>query len=359
MASRTDAVPDRMTAVVLHAPGDWSVETVETPALGDVENVVCRVRAVAICGSDPKMMTGRLDWPPRHPFIPGHEWAGEVVAVGDDVERFAPGDRIFGETHSGCGFCRRCRAGEYNLCEHFGEFDAGHRQIGHTLEGAFAEYVSVPDDLLSPLPEAIDWPEAALLDVNAIALHCTRRGRVGPGDTVAVFGTGIIGLCCVQQARAMGASEVVAVGNPRNNELAADLGATHTIPYDADDVAGTVRDLTGGRGVDVALEAVGVEASLRAAVESTRKAGTVSVDGMPAVESFDVPVRTIVKHQLDVRGCRAHANLARASARLVVDGRVDLSPLVSREFPLEAFEEAYETFTGSEGGVIRVVLRND
>ena len=355
---RQEAIPERMRAVVLHEPGEWSIETVETPTLSDVENVICRVRATAICGSDPKMMEGKLDWPPRHPFVPGHEWAGEVVAVGPDVHRFEPGDRVFSETHSGCGYCRMCREGKYNLCENFGDFETGHRQIGHTLEGSFAEYVAVPEDLLYHLDDDISFAEGALLDVSAIALHCTARGEIEPGDDVAVVGTGVIGLCCVQQAQAMGAGRVIAIGNPSNNELAEDLGADHVISYRDADVVEQVLDLT-GRGVDVALEAVGTEQAVSQAVEITRESGTVSVDGMPSEERFEIPVAKIVKDQIDIRGNRAHANRAEEAATLARTGKVDLAPLVTHEFPLSEFERAYRTFTGGDERAIRVVLRND
>jgi L-iditol 2-dehydrogenase len=357
MAVELDAIPEQMTALVLHAVGEWSVETVDTPELTEVENVLVRLRAAAICGSDPKMMTGKLDWPPHYPFIPGHEYAGEVVAVGEDVDRFQPGDRVFGETHSGCGFCRACRRGQYQLCDHFGDNETGHRQIGHTLNGAFADYTAVPADLLYHLDDAISFPEGALIDTNAIALNCSERGDIHAGDTVVVLGTGIIGLCCVQHATAMGASRVIATGNPVNNELAADLGADHTVAYD-EAVVERVDDLTDGRGADVTLEAVGVEATMRQAIEVTRKGGTVSLDGMPAEPEHAIPTREIVRKQLDVRGCRAHANLAEASARLVRTGQVDLQPFISGEYPLSAFQEAYRTFT-AEDGMIRVVLQPD
>lgn len=357
-STSTEAVPEAMTAVVLQGPGEWALQTIETPELDEVENVICRVRGAAICGSDPKMMTGVLDWPTHYPFVPGHEWAGEVVAVGDGVDRVRPGDRVFGETHSGCGFCRPCRRGRYQLCENFGDDETGHRQIGHTLDGAFAEYVAVPEDLLHPLDDGISWAEAALLDVSAIALHCTIRGGITPGNRVAVVGTGIIGLCMVQQARAMGASQVIATGNPTNNELAADLGADATVSY-ADDVVGRVDDLTGGQGVDVALEAVGVEEAVRQAVQMTRKGGTVSVDGMPATPEFTVPMRTVVKNELDFRGCRAHAGRAKDAARLVTGGQVDLAPLVSRTYALKDFERAYREFTAGEDRIVRAVLTTD
>lgn len=357
MVVQQETIPETMQALVLHGVGEWSVETVATPELDEVENVLVKIHAAGICGSDPKMMNGKLDWPPHYPFIPGHEYAGEVVKVGDDVERLDPGDCVFGETHSGCGFCRMCRRGQYQLCENFGDNSTGHRQIGHTMDGAFSEYVSVPQDLLHHLDNAISFSEGALIDTNAIALNCSERGEINAGDTVAVLGTGIIGLCCIQHAKVMGASEVIATGNPVNNELAMELGADYTISYD-DDVIEYIRDITDATWADVTLEAVGAEETMRQAVEITRYGGTMSVDGMPAEPNHSIPTREIVKKQLDFRGCRAHSNLAEPSARLVKTGQVDIDPLIAREFPLEAFEEAYETFT-EQDGMIRVVLRNN
>lgn len=353
-------VPETMQAVVLRGPGDWSLETVETPELDAVENVLCAVRSVAICGTDPKIMEGKYDeWPPEYPFIPGHEWAAEVVAVHDSVDRFEPGDRVFGETHAGCGHCEMCRRGRYNLCLNYGDFSTGHRQIGHTMDGAFAEYVTVPANSLYHLAEEVPWREAALLDTNAIALQCSARGNIDAGDDVAVVGTGMIGLCLVQHADAMGAGTVVAVGNPEKNLLAAELGADHTISYREDDVAEQVLDLTDGAGVDVTLEAVGVGETVRQSVEMTKKGGIVSVDGVPTEALNEVPLAQIVKEELDVRGARAHANKAEASAELVRTGKVDLDPLITHEFDLEEFDAAYEAATSAEEDAIRVVMTNE
>jgi L-iditol 2-dehydrogenase len=349
-----------MEAVVLRGPGDWSLETVDTPEVDAVENVLCKVRSAAICGTDPKIMEGKYDeWPPSYPFIPGHEWAAEVVAVHEDVDRFGPGDRVFGETHSGCGSCENCRRGRYNLCLNYGDFSTGHRQIGHTMDGAFAEYVTVPARSLYHLDEGISWREAALLDVNAIALQCTVRGNVEPGDTVAVVGTGLIGLIMVQQARAKGASEIIAVGNPRKNEMATDMGADHTISYRDDDVVEQVFELTDGVGADVTLEAVGIGKTVRQSVEMTRKGGIASIDGVPTDALNEVPVAELVKQEIDMRGNRAHANKAEASAELVRTGMVDLEPLITHDFELGEFEAAYAAATSPDEDAIRVVMTNE
>ncbi|MFC7214492.1 zinc-binding dehydrogenase [Saliphagus sp. GCM10025334] len=352
-----DAVPDSMKAIVLHGPGDWSMETISSPELDDVENVICKVNAASICGTDPKIFGGHAEgWPPEFPFIPGHEWSGEIVDVHENVSRFEPGDRVFGETHSGCGFCEMCRRGRYNLCDNYGDFDTGHRQIGHTMDGAFAEYVSVPADSLYRFDESLSWQEAALLDVNAIALQCSVRGNVDPGDDVAVIGTGTVGLLCLQHAVAMGAGQVIAIGSPARNPLAEELGADHTISYRDDNVVKQVRDLTGGTGVDVTLEAAGSEASFQQSVEITRKGGTVSLDGIPKSDYQEVQVGDIVKQEIDFRGARAHANKAEASARLVENGQTDVASLITHEFDFEDFEDAFETFTERKDGAIKVAL---
>ena len=356
--SEERSIPAEMNAVVLRAPGDWGVETIDTPEPDAVENVLCRVRGVAICGTDPKIMEGKYDeWPPSYPFVPGHEWCGEVVAVDESVRRFEPGDRVFGETHSGCGYCPMCRRGRYNLCENYGDFATGHRQIGHTMDGAFAEYVTVPADSIYPLDGSISYQEGALLDTNAIALQCSTRGNITAGDTVAVVGSGMIGVLLVQQAVAMGASEVIVTGNPVKNEMAAAHGADHTVSYE-EDVVEAVLDLTDGRGADVVLEAVGVGETVRQAIDMVRKGGTVSVDGVPTEALNEVPVADVVKREIDVRGNRAHANLAEASERLVRTGQVDVTPLITHEFDLAEFDDAYATATDPEIDSIRVVMTN-
>ncbi len=357
MAQKQQQVPDTMRALVVETAGNWSIETINTPEIDDVDNVLVEVETVSICGTDPKIFHGHVDgWPPSFPFVPGHEWSGRIVEVGDDVERLEPGDRVFAESHSGCGFCERCREGKYNLCENYGDFDTGHRQIGHTSSGAYAEYAAVPADTLYHLDDELTWREGALLDVNAIALYLAERGRISVGDTVAVIGTGTVGLLAVQIAKAMGASEVIGVGNPRRNELAQELGADHTISYKDDDVVEQIMSITDGVGVDVTLEAAGVGEGFRQAVAVTRKGGTVSMDGIPNENLQEIPMADLVTNEIEFRGCRAHANRAEASARLVKNGQVDVDSLFTHEFDFENFDEAYETFTERKEDAIKVAL---
>jgi len=353
-ASRS--IPESMRAIVLHGPDDWSMETIKTPEVDEVENVLCRVEAASICGTDPKIFGADVDgWPPEYPFIPGHEWSGEVVAVHDSVDRIDVGDRVFSETHSGCGYCEMCRKGRYNLCHNYGDFDTGHRQIGHTMDGSFAEYVTVPADTLYHFDDDLSWGEGALLDVNAIALQCSVRGNIQPGDDVAVIGTGTVGLLCLQHAVAMGAGQVIGIGSPSRNELAEELGADHTISYKDDDVVEQVLELTDGTGVDVTLEAAGSETGYQQAVWMTRKGGTISLDGIPKTNLLEIPIADLVKEEIDFRGARAHANKAEPSAQMVANGQTDVDSLITHTFDFEDFEDAFETFKERKDGAIKVV----
>lgn len=352
-----EALPDSMQAIVLEGPDDWALRPVDTPEVDDVENVLCKVEAASICGTDPKIFANDVEgWPPEYPFIPGHEWSGTVVETHENVENVEVGDRVFGETHSGCGFCDMCRRGRYNLCENYGDFSTGHRQIGHTMDGAFADYVTVPADTLYHFDDSISWEEGALLDTNAIALQCSVRGNVDPGDSVAVIGTGTIGLLCLQHATAMGADRVIAVGSPSRNTLAEELGADYTISYKADNVVGQVIDLVEGSGVDVTLEAAGSQASFQQAVEMTRKGGTVSLDGISKERLQEIPVNDLVKEEIDYRGARAHANKAKASARMVANGQTDVDSLITHTFDFEEFDTAWEYATQRKDGAIKVAL---
>jgi len=353
-----DVVPESMKAIVLHGPNDWSMETVEVPEVDEVENVLCKVQASTICGTDPKIFAGYVDgWPPSYPFIPGHEWAGEVVAVHESIDRFEPGDRVFSETHSGCGYCENCRRGRYNLCLNYGDFSTGHRQIGHTMDGSFAEYVTVPADSLYHFDESISYPEGALLDTNAIAMGCSVRGNIEPGDSVVVLGTGTVGLLMLQHAKSMGASQVIGIGSPTRNDLAEALGADVTINYKDDDVVDQVLELTDGVGVDVTLEAAGSPTGYKQSVAFTRKGGTISLDGIPNDNDVEIPIADVVTQEIELRGARAHANLAEASERMVRNGQTDVGTLITHEFDFEDFEQAWETSTERLEDAIKVALR--
>jgi L-iditol 2-dehydrogenase len=196
-----------MRALVLRAPNDFSVEDVPRPEPGPFE-VLCRVRAIAICGTDPHIIAGDYPgfWPKEFPLIPGHEWAGEVVKVGPGAAELGwkPGARVAGTSHAGCGYCRLCVEGRYNLCENYGD-ERLHRQYGHNSPGAYADYVVHSVRSVFAVPDELSDEEAAMLDPASIALHTVKFGGQASGDAVVVVGPGVMGLVAAECARAGGA----------------------------------------------------------------------------------------------------------------------------------------------------------
>src|SRR5262249_53441856 len=175
-------------------------------------------------------------------FIIGHEWSGEVAALGPGTERsgLAVGDRVVAENHTGCGSCPMCRAGRYNLCERVRE--PGFKLYGHTAPGALAQYAVRPAVALHKVPATVSDTAAALVNQGALTVHAARRARLGPGASVAVFGPGLLGLLMLQVARGAGATSVIVVGRGQRLAIARDLGCTAVVDYSQQD------PVAGGRG---------------------------------------------------------------------------------------------------------------
>ena len=349
----------RMRAAVLRAWNDLRVEEVEVPALEPGE-VLCRVRACGICGTDLKLAEGAFAgvWPPALPFIPGHEWSGEVAAVGEGVSDFAVGDRIAAENHAGCGHCTMCRTGRYNLCEAAARAGAHHRLYGHTAQGAFAEYAARPALLLHKMPPGLDFEEGVIANQAATALNAARRSRIEPGNVVAVLGPGLMGLLALQTARAMGAYQTIVLGTGRAGRLAlaTELGASAVIDVTQGDPVQRVRELTGGRGADVAVECAGTPEAVRMAMQLVRRGGRVGLTGLTGRKEVGLVTDRLVLDELDVFGVRSAPNLYDDALRLIAARRVDARRLVTHRFPLEAIADGYKLFRQRDSGAIRVVI---
>src|SRR3954463_446046 len=265
-----------MRALVVTAPDDFTVRDVDRPSPGPVE-VLCRVRAAAICGTDPPIIQGHSPgfWPKEWSLVPGHEWCGDVVELGDGAEALGweVGTRVAGTSHAPCGYCRRCIEGRYNICENFG-VEGLHDQYGHNAPGAYAEYVVHSVRSVFPVPDVLSDEEAAMLAPAGVALHTVVRGGHRAGDTVVVVGPGVMGLLVAECARALGAGRVIVVGRGLRLEKAAELG------YEVVDctVTGPVE---AARGADVALECSGAAEAVGQCVAMVRKGGRVAAIGIP------------------------------------------------------------------------------
>lgn len=356
----SDAIGQRMKAIVVVAPNEFGVEEVEVPAPGPGE-VLCKVHAISICGTDSHLLRGDYPgfWPPGWPFTPGHEWAGEVVAVGDRAAElgYPVGTRVAGTSHAACGYCARCVEGRYNVCHNYGN-PSLHRHYGHNWTGALAQYVVHNVKAVFPLPDEMDFSEGALLDPASIALHTANRGRVSAGDTVLVLGAGPIGLLAADASLVLGASQVIvaAPGPATSGRLAKAVELGHRVlDTNSDDVPRAIREFTQGRGADVVLDCAGTPDSLTTAIASLRRGGRCVVVGIP-VQTASLDLQRLVLDEMDLVGVRGSAGEMRAVIPLVREGRIRVTPLITHHFPLDEFAEAVTVFNERRDGAVKVVI---
>jgi len=349
-------MPTTMRALVVLEPGRFEIQDVPVPEPGPNE-VLARVRAVSICGTDAHLIRGDYPgfWPPAFPFIPGHEWAGEIVALGPGAERYGwqVGDRVAGTSHDACGVCQKCVEGRYNLCENYGR-PGLHKQYGHNTQGADAEYVVQGVKTIFRLPDRLSFDEGAIIDPASIALHVANRGGIVPGDVVAVTGAGPIGLLAGDAARVRGAARVIVVGRGRRLVKAAELGF-ETVDTNAGDPVAEVRARTGGRGADVVLECAGVPETIAWGLRMLRRGGRCAVVGIPT-RSVELALQALVLDELDLVGSRASAGEMRRVIPLVEDGRIRVRELITHRFPLSDYASALATFNDPASGALKIVV---
>lgn len=311
---------------------------VPTPGAGEI---VLRTRAAGICRTDLKVLEGVIPTTPT-PIVPGHEIAGDVVAVGDHVAGIRVGDRVLVSLDVTCGMCAYCSIGERDHC-------ANLQRLGMELDGGLAEYVRAPAFNAIVLPEAVGYAEAAVIpDAIGSPYHAVvTLAKVRPGQTVAVYGLGGLGLSAVQIAALAGARVIAIARTAERRQLALTMGADAGIDPDEAPVAEQVRALTGGLGVDVFIDLVGIEGSSEQAVAACRKGGQVIVLGYN-VPRLDVPMMRLVYDEAIVRGSRGSTKQDLLEVvDLVARGR--LTPVIGRRVALEQVNEALD---GLRGGAV-------
>ncbi|KUO63021.1 MAG: hypothetical protein APF84_10870 [Gracilibacter sp. BRH_c7a] len=350
-------ISKEMNGVVLYGPNDFKVEKIPVPKPGPFE-VLMKVKATAICGTDVGIISGKHPgkWPKSFPYTQGHEWAGDIVELGEYAAGFGwkIGDRAAGTSHAGCGFCRMCTTGRYNLCENYGKTEIGHRQYGHYSQGSFAEYMVVNIKSIHRMPDEMTYDQGALVDSTSISLHSVKRSGVNPGDTIAVFGPGALGILAIQCAHALGAAKVIVVGAGDRLETAGTFNATK-VNYNEVDVVKTILELTNGRGVDASVDTAATEDTVVQAVQVVRKGGRVAFTGIP-FSPVNLPMQDIVLKELDLFGVRANRGTCEEVIPMVSAGKIDVDAVITHHFPLTEFAKAYETFTKRIDGALKVIL---
>ncbi len=354
-----ESIPHTMDALRLLGPNEFDIATEDVPAPASHE-VLCRVESVAICGTDREIISGNFlekGWPRAYPYTPGHEWSGVVAALGDRAADFGfrLGDRVAGTAHAGCGYCRMCATGRYNLCFNYGREDLGHRHYGHYSTGALRQYHNSSIKSVFPIPDSMTLDEGALVDASSIALHAVKRGRVESGDTVAIIGPGAQGLLAGQCAATFGAARVVVVGRGERLAKASSFGFEVVDNTDVDGPT-AVRELTGGRGADMTVDTAARGETPRQAVDMTRKGGRVALIGVP-LEPCVLPLQRIVFEEMDIFGVRANPNTCEEVIPLIAARKIDVSAVTTHSFPLKEFGRAFETFTKRIDGALKVLVK--
>lgn len=343
-----------MQAYVLHGAKDIRFEQATTPTPGPGE-VLVKVRAAGICGSDLHYYAhGKCgNFIPTEPFILGHEFAGEIVASGDEKNASLVGTRVAVDPSRPCGQCKLCRQGRYNLCPDMVYF--GSASVVPPSAGCFAEYVVAPARNCAPLPDDFEYSWGALLEPLSVAAHAVQRSGGVSGKSVLITGGGTIGQMIQLLATAFGASKVVVSDvKPFARAFAVEQGATATLDPTSPDCAAHAAEIAPD-GFEVVFEAAGVGAALTQAFALCARGATlVQVGTLP--DGTEIPANTLLTRELQYIGSWRFANVFERVIELVVSGRIDVRPLITRTYPFAEFQQAIDSATGAE--VIKVQIEN-
>ncbi len=341
-----------MKALLLSEYSRLDVVDLPMPRPGP-DDVLIKVEACGICGSDVHGYDGssgrRIP-----PIVMGHEAAGTVAAVGPQVTDLREGQHVTFDSTVYCGHCQYCLRGENNLCENREVLGVATPEFRRA--GAFAEYVVVPRRIVHPLPDQLAFSDAAMIEPLSVAVHAVKLSEVPPHGNALVVGAGMIGLLTLQALREAGCSSIlVSDVDDSRLALAKDLGATATINAKSTDTAAEVKRHTGGVGVDVALEAVGSTPTIKTAIESVRRGGTVTLIGNIA-PTVEIPLQMVVSRQIRLQGTAASAGEYPQCIDMLARGRVNLKPLISMVAPLEEGAQWFERLHAREANLMKVIL---
>ncbi len=370
-----------MKALVYHGPHDVRIEDVPKPSLQDPQDVILKVTLASLCGTDLHPYRGTMPGM-QDGTILGHEFVGVVDEVGGKVKNLKPGDRVLVPSTIACGYCSFCTQGLYAQCEnanpltHSTASYGGPRDAGG-YQGGQAEYVRVPFATVGPtkIPDEVaDEQAITITDVFPTGYFAAELSGIGPGDAVAVFGAGTVGLMAMESARLMDAGRIFAVDNIEGRLQMATQRGFEAINFDEGDPVQQIMDLTGGNGVDSCIGAVGLDAHCAAGhvhgngqscsmqalnweIGAVKKAGTVSIVGLYPERVSDFPLDQIQKKNLTLRaGNCNHRKYTPLLMRLVQDGSMDPSFVISDTMPLDRAADAYREFDQNQAQHLKIVL---
>ncbi len=336
---------------VVTAPGKIEFKERFLPPRSDTD-VLIRVRAAAICGSDLHIFKG------KHPSAPlpsavGHELAGQVLEVGKAVSQVKEGDLVTIEPVIACGRCVFCQRGQYHLCS---EISFQYR-VG---QGGFAPFFVVDQCRVMKLPTGISCEEGALVEPLSVALHAVKKSGIVFGQSCAIYGAGAIGLLVLMLVqRAAGGQSFIVDIHPHRLKKALELGATHVIDNRSEDSVKAILAETGSLGVDSVFEAVGLEQTLIQALKSVKKGGNVTLLGIFENPQVTLPANLFVQHEIALQGSQGYNWDFQDSLALLGSGVLSLKPLITHILPYEKLQEGFETLLDPDKAAVKVVIQLD
>jgi len=327
------------------------LQEVSTPEVAPDE-VLIRVRACGVCGSDLKIFDDHHPYTP--PVVVGHEFSGEIEKLGGKVSKWQVGDSVVSEQHVGaCGHCRHCLTGNSFAC-------ASKRASGYFTDGAFAEFIKVPARLLHSIPDGLSFVEAAFTEPTAVAVHgVLERTGINPEDVVLVLGSGPIGLAAAKMSQAAGASQVIVTGVDRDEKArlpkARELGINHVVNVMQTDLAELVDQLTDGRGADVVIELTGALPAIEQAFTLASRLGKVGIIGQPPTDEVSIPYRSAMFRALVVSFSYSSKFTSwERTLSMFERGEIKPAQFITHILPLTDWEEGFRL--ARSGEAVKVVL---
>lgn len=326
-----------MKAIIFQEMGKYEYKiNYPKPEPGE-QDVVVEVEQCGLCGTDVHIYEGEFG--ANFPVIIGHEFSGTVKEVGDDVEKFSLGDRVAVNPNTVCNRCEFCRGGQENLCITL-------PGLGVNSDGGFAEYASVPERCIYHIPDKLSFSAAAFTEPLSCAIHGTDLANIDSGDDVLILGSGPTGLLLMQLAKISGAGRVISTAKrDKRLEVARQLGATSTINITQEDLIDSVKEISDSKGMDIVIEAVGSEATMKRSVELARPGGRIVWFGVTSPD-LEVPIKPfeVYRKELTIRGSFVNPYTTERAIDLLVEGNINTDELVTHRFGLDQFEEAMDAY---------------
>jgi threonine dehydrogenase-like Zn-dependent dehydrogenase len=353
---------ETMRAAVFKDVRDIHIEEVPYPKCGPVDAIV-KVTTTTICGTDSHIWRG--EYPVAQGRVVGHEPVGVIHELGEAIQGYEVGDRVVVGAITPCGACYFCQRGDMSQCAGYEDQWGmiGGWRLGNSADGVQADYFRVPyaQGNLAKIPDGLSDEEVMFVtDIASTGISAAETADVQIGDSVVVYAQGPIGLCATAGARLKGAGLIIGVDSqPRRLEMAKEMGADVVIDYTQEDPVAKVKQLTEGRGADVAIEALGIQETFENCLRSVRPAGVVSSLGVYG-DKVSIPLEGFVYGigDIDIRTtlCPGGKERMRALMELVRNGRLNLAQLITHRFDLDDIEDAYPLFSNQEDDVIKVAL---